>query len=87
MAKMIINQKVEDFGKWKSQFDAMSALRKQFGCTGEQVFKGDNNPNEVVIITQWGNNDQARSYGQSNDLKEGMKKAGVTGASSIYFVD
>ena len=87
MAKLIVNHKVEDFKNWKSAFDSMHALRKQFGCTGEQIFQGHSNPNEVLIVTQWGTNEEAKKYSTSNELKEGMKKAGVLSVPNVYVVD
>ena len=87
MAKMIVNHKVVDFPKWKSVYDSMHGLRKQFGCTAEAVYQGNHNPNELVIITHWGSKEQAQKYGQSQELKEGMQQAGVAGPPSIDFVD
>jgi heme-degrading monooxygenase HmoA len=85
MAKMIVNHKVEDFKNWKSAFDSMHALRKQFGCTGEKIFQSHSNPNEILIVTEWGSNEQAHQYGESKELIEGMKKAGVVTKPEIYF--
>ena len=87
MAKLIVNHKVEDFKSWKSVFDSMHSLRQQFGCTSEQIFQGHSNPNEVLIVTQWPSHDQAQKYGQSNELKEGMKKAGVVSVPNEYVID
>jgi len=86
MAKLIVNHKVEDFKNWKSIFDSKHALRKQFGCTAEQVFQSYSSPNEVLIVTHWGSENQAHNYGQSNELKEAMKNAGVIGNPDISFV-
>ncbi|MDE3058930.1 MAG: cyclase [Bacteroidota bacterium] len=87
MSKMIVNHKVRDFANWKTVFDSMYALRKQFGCTAEHVYRGHENPNEVLIVTHWGNPEQARKYGQSQELKDGMQNAGVVSAPDIYFAE
>jgi len=87
MSTMIVQHTVKDFGQWKTQYDAMFDLRKNFGCTGEEVYKGNGNQNAVVIFTHWGSKDQAAKYGQSQELKDGMAKAGVVSAPHIYFVD
>jgi quinol monooxygenase YgiN len=79
MAKMIVQHTVQDFSKWKTVFDSVHGLRKQFGCTSEEVFHGHQNPKAVVIITHWGNLDQAQKYGQSPEMKDAMQKAGVQG--------
>jgi heme-degrading monooxygenase HmoA len=87
MPKMIVHNKVQDFGNWKTVFDSMQSLRKQFGATDEQVFQKYDNPNDVVIITNWSNAEQARKYGQSQELKDGMQKAGVVGVPEVSFAD
>jgi heme-degrading monooxygenase HmoA len=87
MSKMIINHKTDDFNKWKVQFDSMEVVRRKYGSTGAQVFRGHADPNDLVIITQWGNADQSRNYSQSQELKEAMKKGGIIGPSNVYFVD
>lgn len=84
---MIVQHSVKDFSQWKTQFDAMFDLRKNFGCTGEEVYRGEKNQNSVVIFTHWGTKDQAVKYGQSQELKDGMAKAGVVSAPNIIFAD
>jgi heme-degrading monooxygenase HmoA len=87
MSRMIVNQKVEDFNKWKSAFDSVEPVRRKYGSTGASVFRGLSDPNSVVIITDWGNADQAHKYSQSPELKEAMKRGGVNGDSKFYFVE
>jgi quinol monooxygenase YgiN len=86
MAKMILQTTVQDFSKWKSIYDSMDSVRKQFGCTGAEVFRGQENPKAVVVILQWGNLEQAQKYSQSPELKEAFQKAGVLGPPTIDFV-
>ena len=84
---MIVSHKVEDFTKWKSVFDSLDSVHKQYGATGLNVYQAHDNPNDVVIISHWGTHDQAKKWGQSQELKDAMKKAGVAGPPSIYFGD
>jgi heme-degrading monooxygenase HmoA len=86
MAKMIVQHIVKDFSQWKTVYDSMHGLRKQLGCTAEVVYKGHDNPQAVAVVTHWGTLDQARKYGQSQELKDAMKNAGVMGAPNIDFV-
>ncbi len=86
MPKMIVQHSVQDFGQWKSIYDSMHSLRKQFGCTQEEVFQSHEDPKELVIITHWQSVDQAQNYGQSPELKAAMQKGGVLGQPSVDFV-
>ena len=48
--------KVENFGKWKSTFDGVSAQRKEAGSKEALVFSNSTDQNEVVILfngTTW----------------------------------
>lgn len=85
MTKMYVCHQVANFENWKVVFDSMHDLRAQYGCTRERVFRGQENPNEVLIITEWPTKNHALGYGQSSDMKEGMKKAGVMGTPEINF--
>ncbi len=87
MSKMIINHKTDDFTKWKSAFDKMDPVRLRYGSTGATVFRGHSDPNELVVITQWGNPDDARKYSQSPELKEAMRDGGISGDVKVYFVE
>jgi quinol monooxygenase YgiN len=87
MAKMIINQRVDDFRKWKSVFDSVHPLRRQFGCLNEEIYQAQTNPNELVIITQWSDADQARKYGSSPELLDAMRRGGISGQPNIYYVE
>jgi heme-degrading monooxygenase HmoA len=87
MAKLIINHKTDDFNKWKVAFDALDPARKKYGNSGAVVYRGHADPNDLVIISQWGSADQAKAWSQSPELREGMKNGGVVGESKAYFVD
>lgn len=85
MTKMFVSHLVADFETWKAAFDSMHNLRADYGCVGEHIYRGLQNPNEILIVTEWPGKQEALRYGQSNDLKEGMQKAGVISAPAIHF--
>jgi quinol monooxygenase YgiN len=87
MTKLIINHKTDDFNKWKVAFDSLDPTRKKYGNQGAVVYRGHDDPNDLVIISQWESAEQARGYSQSPELKEAMKNGGVVGESKAYFVD
>jgi heme-degrading monooxygenase HmoA len=87
MAKLITEFKVEDFEKWKSAFDTMHSLRKKYGCTSEAIYRGYENPNEIVTILLWESQEHAKNWIYSPELAAIKAKAGTGGARSFYFVD
>lgn len=87
MSKLIMNHKTDDFNKWKVVFDSLDPVRKKYGNSGISVYRGHSDPNDLVIVSQWGSADQAKAYSQSPELKEAMKQGGIVGESKTYFVD
>ncbi len=87
MHYMLIIQKVEDYEKWKSIFDENTETRKENGSKEAHVFKSEDNPNEIVILYQWDDLNNARKFFESEDLKNKMKTAGVMGMPDIHFLE
>ncbi len=86
MATLFVHHKVQDYAAWRKVFDDLTAMRTGYGCTGHKVFQSPSDANEITILTEWKNIDQAKAYASSNDLKEGMKNAGVTSQPDVMFL-
>ena len=84
---MIFVHKVGDFEKFKSRFESNALLRKQFGSTGATAYRSLENPDEVVVISDWGNKEQAKKWSESEQLKDSWKSVGATGLPKIYYID
>jgi heme-degrading monooxygenase HmoA len=87
MIYLMAIQKVEDFDKWKKVFDEHSTNRRIMGSKGAEILRDSKNPNEIVIITKWEDEDAAKKFSSSHDLKNVMKKAGVVGFPELRFLD
>jgi len=86
MVTLFVHHKVKDYAVWRKIFDDLTALRSGYGCSGHRVFQSPSEPNEITVISEWKNVDQANTYAASNDLKEGMKNAGVTSQPDMMFL-
>jgi len=78
--------KVENFGKWKSTFDGVSAQRIEAGSKEALVFSNSKDQNEVVILFKWDNMENAEKYFESDFLKKRLKEAGSQ-ITSITYLD
>jgi heme-degrading monooxygenase HmoA len=87
MARLFVHHKVKDYAAWRKMFDGMTSDRTRFGSTGQQVYRAANDPNEIIILTDWHSLDEARAYAQSPDLKEGMQNAGVISQPNVLFLE
>ncbi|WP_406657326.1 antibiotic biosynthesis monooxygenase [Methanolobus sp. ZRKC2] len=84
MAYLLIKGRVKDFAEWKQIFDQNSSMRKKHGCLGEQVFHESGNPKSLIILFEWDNLDNARTFNESDDLKQAMKDAGAIEKKSFF---
>jgi heme-degrading monooxygenase HmoA len=51
------------------------------------VFRNATDPNELVILFEWSDLEQARQFAQSEDLRQGMQRAGVVDQPDIYLLE
>ena len=87
MAQLFVHHKVADYAQWRKVFDEMDAVRRAMGQTGVHVYRTAADPNEIVIITDWGTADQARAYGQLPGLKDAMQRGGVISQPEILILE
>jgi heme-degrading monooxygenase HmoA len=87
MATLYVHHKVEDYAKWRKQFDEMDGLRRSMGQTSARVFHTTSSPNEIAIFIEWPTAEQARAYSQSPELKQGMQKAGVISQPDVLILE
>lgn len=87
MGLMIIHHKVTDYGKWKPVFDSHAGAQKAAGLTNARIFRGADNPNEVVVTLDMQDVEKAKQFAASPELKEKMKAAGVNEKPVIYYLN
>jgi quinol monooxygenase YgiN len=86
MIHLIVRHKVADFGRWKEVFDSNLNTRKANGEIAYQLFVSVEDPLDVTLVMDWDGLERARSFTQSDDLKQTMQKAGVVGEPEVQFV-
>ena len=87
MAYVIVRLKVGDFEKWKEVFEAAGQLRKTYGSKGVRFFRNLEDSHEVVILGEYSSSERARELFQSEEFHEATKRAGVSGAPQVTFLD
>jgi len=81
---LAVGLKVEDYAKWKSEFDGVAAMRKAGGEKSYQIFRTVDDPNTLVLLCEWDSLDKLQKYNRSEELREAMQKAGVVDPGNIY---
>jgi heme-degrading monooxygenase HmoA len=86
MPYLLVRQKVTDYEKWKSAFDAHGVTRQANGSRGGQLFRSATDPNELIVLLEWHDLEKARQFALSEELREVMQRAGVVDHPTIYFL-
>ncbi len=87
MATLFVRHRVNEFGKWKSEYDAFDAERRTMGVTDDGVYQADGDPNDVTVYHEFDSIDAAKTFAGSERLKEVMRGAGVMGSPEIWFAN
>ena len=87
MPYALIRHKVEDFERWNLVFDEDAPNREASGSKGGYLFRNADDPNEVVILFEWDDLESVRRYGQTDELREKMQRAGVSDQPAFYFLE
>ena len=69
--------KVQDYARWRANFDEDSANRSGNGFGAARVFRSRENPNELTILIEVNDLEKAKRYSTSDELKEKMQRGGV----------
>jgi len=85
MTIVLVRHEVADYHAWKAVFDAALDLRHQHGEHSCRIFHHAGNVNDVILLCEWDNLEQARAFMTSDELKAQMSKAGVKGQPRIEF--
>ena len=86
MTYVLVQHTVEDYDKWKLMFDE-HGTRQAAGSKGGFVFRNADDPNQITVLMEWDNLDNARAFAGSDDLRESMQRGGVTGPPNVYFLE
>ena len=80
MTTLAVRHTVQDFGVWKSAFDAHAAARRSHGATGHRVLRDGQ---DVLVLIDFDTQEQAGAFTADPSLKDAMAKAGLTSTPDI----
>jgi len=85
MTNLLIRHKVNDYDVWRSAFDSFAETRKSSGEQSFQIYRPAEDGNNLHLLFEWDNVENAKKFLDSPILKETMQKAGVIEAPEIKF--
>ena len=83
MSFYVVSHKVDDFGKWKKVYDEFESVRQKFGVKEQLLIQASDDPNHVLVVGQ-GELDAIQKFISSEELKDGMKSAGVSSEPNLF---
>lgn len=86
MEKILVQFDTSDFDKWLTVFKANSDTRKSAGLKDYQLYKCFDDPNSVLLVMDWENQEKAKAFMNSQQLRDQQKSAGVTSKPESYIV-
>lgn len=87
MAYLLGKSAVEDFEEWKSTFHDTDSYRTEHGQRGYQAFQSVDDPNEVVVLFEWDENEDPRAFFESEEMREKLAEAGLTGPPDMTVLE
>jgi hypothetical protein len=77
--------RVQDFNAWHAAYNARERSRVSAGITDGRVFRGIDDPNEVVILQDVTDMAKARAWLASQDMLDALQEGGVVTAPTVRF--
>ena len=82
-AILVVRHQVEDYTAWRAVYDELEPLRVEHGCTDKSVAHATDNADDLFITHLFPSVKQADEFAHDPALRDGMARAGVTGAPRI----
>jgi len=85
MVRLFVRHSVSDYAAWKQAYDAFDAERRGMGVRGDAVFQAAEDANDVTAWHDFESLESARSFVESDRLREVMTASGVTSEPTVWF--
>lgn len=87
MVRLFVRHQVSNFAAWKKVYDEFDAPRRELGVRGDGVFQSVDDANDVTVWHDFDTADAARALMESTQLRDTMRKAGVTGQPTAWITN
>ena len=81
----MVRSKVKDWDAWKKSFDGHKQARMDAGLTDRVISHSVGDTHNVTLVFAVADMEKAKTFMNSQDLKDKMKEAGVDGPPDIFF--
>ena len=86
MPAVLIIHRVADYKTWLKHYEDHEPKRVEASVTKSVVWQAEGDPNNVYILMQCTDINKMKRFGESDELKQTMAKAGVIGKPTIQLL-
>jgi hypothetical protein len=83
---VLVRSRVQNFETWKKAYDAHLSVRQEYGLSEEQLLRGAEDPNDVVLLFKASSLDRAKAFLTNPSVGEVIAKSGVVGKPDVAFL-
>jgi heme-degrading monooxygenase HmoA len=84
VAFTITRGRTKDFDNWRTNFDSLNERRRSSGVKNATIYRSAADPNDLLIVLEWDNLNNAQQYFQSQDVKQAMERGGYERVEIAY---
>lgn len=81
--KVSVAHKVRDYDAWRPGFDGHAGVRSQHGLTNEAVYRGADDPNNILVVMDAPSREALRGFVADPSLKTVMDNGGVISEPTV----
>jgi len=86
MPNLLTQHRVKDYDAWRPHFDGHEDTRRSYGITNPRVYRNADDPNDLVLLFDVTDLERAKEFGQSQELRSTMERAGVVMPPTVRVV-
>lgn len=87
MATAFVRHRVADYATWRQVYDDFAAVQAASGVVDKAVFRGREDPNELLVMHRFRTLSEAEAFVDSSALHDAMDRAGVQGLPQVELYD
>lgn len=83
MALLTVQHTVQDFGMWRSVYETLDEVQRDWGVTDASVYQMASAPDVVLVIRHFATVAQAQGFLTNREIQAAMQRAGVEGEPRV----
>ena len=83
----MVKHAVQNYSKWKQIFDKEDTAMKAGGCLRFGLYRDETDANNLVVFLEFDSAKNAKTFCESDRIKNVMQAAGVIGRPEIIYLN